>query len=413
MSLNNEYDFCYKVLIIGDTFVGKSNIFLRFLKNEIKEASLSTTGVEFDSKIVKFNEACIKLALWDTSGKDCYNYIKNAYYKGTHCFFIVYDITNISSFENVDKWFEDAKKVKDDAIFILIGNKIDDEKNRKISLEKGKEKAQKLNCSFFEASAFLLNNQLDDILNEAVKQMHEKFSISLDKELDKKNDSNLIDYEIKEDIPKNTILEKSTLFFKNFFPFSKNKDNSTNNNSKNKLKDLEEEIEKLKKKNNEYNKEISRLKKDIEQEKSNNKELSKKIKNLEKLLKEKDKELEINKKNNSLDINNKKLIELLEELRFKDKEIKDLKDLKLRYPFELLEGEKMMSIIFISTDQKIHHSIICKNTDQFTRIERLLYDEYPEYLDSENYFIVNGNRINRHKTLEENNIGNGNIITLN
>ena len=208
---------------------------------------------------------------------------------------------------------------------------------------------------------------------------------------------------------KNTILGTTSLFFKSLFPNTKNKENSINNNSKNNTKELEDEIAKLKKINDENIKEITRLKKDLEQAKNNNKELSKKIKNLETLLKEKDKKLESNKGNNSLDNNNKKLMELLEELRIKDKEIKDLKS---RYPIELLEGEKLMSIIFISTDQKIHHSIICKNTDPFSRIERLLYDEYPEYLDSENYYIVNGNRINRHKTLEENNISNGNIITL-
>ena len=364
------------------------------------------------------DETTIKFQIWDTPGQECYNYNANSYYKGTHCFFIVYDITNINSFENVDKWFEKAKKVEEDAIFFLIGNKTDYENNRKISLEKGKEKAKKLNCSFFETSAFLLNNKIADIFNEASKQMYEKFKPNTSglipvEETNKKVETNPIDDEIKEDTPKNNILGKTSLFFKNFFQNSKNKENSiNNNNNKNNIKELEDEIAKLKKMNNEYDKEIIRLKKDIEKEKYNNKELSKKIKNLEKLLKEKDKQLESNKNNKSYDTNNKKLIDLLEELRIKDKEIKDLKDLKSRYPIELLEGEKLMSIIFISTDQKIHHSIICKNTDQFSRIERLLYDEYPEYLDLENYFIVNGNKVNRHRTLEENNIGNGNIVTL-
>ena len=76
-------------------------------------------------------------------------------------------------------------------------------------------------------------------------------------------------------------------------------------------------------------------------------------------------------------------MELLEELRVKEKEIKDLKDLKARYPFELLEGEKMISVIFTSDDQKIHYSIICKNTDKFFRIENLLYDEYPDFGETE------------------------------
>lgn len=71
-----------------------------------------------------------------------------------------------------------------------------------------------------------------------------------------------------------------------------------------------------------------------------------------------------------------------------------------------------MSVIFISPNQKIHYSIICKNTDQFTKIETLLYKEYPDYGDLENYFVVNGNKINKYKTLKDNNIKNSDIITL-
>jgi len=72
-----------------------------------------------------------------------------------------------------------------------------------------------------------------------------------------------------------------------------------------------------------------------------------------------------------------------------------------------------MSVIFISPNQKIHHSIICKKTDQFTKIETQLYKEYPDYRDLENYFVVNGQKINKYKTLKDNNIKNSDIITLN
>jgi len=87
--------------------------------------------------------------------------------------------------------------------------------------------------------------------------------------------------------------------------------------------------------------------------------------------------------------------------------------MKSRFPFDLSEGEKLISIIIVSTDQKIHHSFICKNTDKFTKIEYLLYEIYPEYMESENYFIANGNKINKYKSLEENDIKNSDIITLN
>ena len=82
------------------------------------------------------------------------------------------------------------------------------------------------------------------------------------------------------------------------------------------------------------------------------------------------------------------------------------------YPVKLSEGEKLMSVIFVSSDQNVHYSVICKNTDKFSRIESMLYDEYPEYSESENHFLVNGNKVNKHKSLEFNKIKNNDIIML-
>ena len=98
----------------------------------------------------------------------------------------------------------------------------------------------------------------------------------------------------------------------------------------------------------------------------------------------------------------------MEEVKQKEKEIKELKS---KFPFELSIGEKLMTIIFTSTDQKIHYSFICKNTDKFSRLEALLYEIYPEYKESENYFIANGIKVNRFKNLEENRIKNSDVIS--
>jgi len=138
-----------------------------------------------------------------------------------------------------------------------------------------------------------------------------------------------------------------------------------------------------------------------------------KIKELEEFIKkEKENKFKEFNENN----NNNKIIELYEELRTKEKEIKDkneeIKNLKSRFPFELGENEELISVIFISTDSSILHSIICKNTDQFTKIETQLYKEYPKYRYLENYFVVNGNKINKYISLKENNIKNSDIITL-
>ena len=127
-------------------------------------------------------------------------------------------------------------------------------------------------------------------------------------------------------------------------------------------------------------------------------ELNLKIKKLENIIK--------NSKNKD------KIIELMEKLELKEKEIKEIKS---RYPFELLKDEKLMSVIFQSQDQKFTCSFLCKNTDKFTKLESLLYEKYPEYLENEgeHYFIVNGGKINRYKSLEENGIHNSDIIILN
>ena len=97
----------------------------------------------------------------------------------------------------------------------------------------------------------------------------------------------------------------------------------------------------------------------------------------------------------------------------KDKEIKELKLKLSRLPFTLEEGEKIISIIFISSEQNLHFSVICKNTEKFHKIEGQLYESFPEYSENDNFFILNGRKINRYKSLEENGIKNNDIIILN
>ena len=100
----------------------------------------------------------------------------------------------------------------------------------------------------------------------------------------------------------------------------------------------------------------------------------------------------------------------MEEIMEKDKE---LKEIKLRRPIELLPGEKLMTLIFISYDQNIHYSVICKNTDKFNIVEQKLYERYKEYTEGENYFLFNGKKISRFKSVEENGLQNSSIIVLN
>ena len=180
--------------------------------------------------------------------------------------------------------------------------------------------------------------------------------------------------------------------------------NNNNNISNIKIKELEQEILIEKNNNIKLSEKINELEKIINIKKENYLKENKNIitfnedKNLINDLNEKLKNL-----NNNL--NKDKLNLLYEEIRIKDKIISN-------YPVQLLEGEKLLSVIFVSSDQKIHYSCICKNTDKFNKIENILYEVYPEYMESENHFFSNGNKINKYKSLDFNKIKNSDIIML-
>ena len=170
----NNYELLYKIIIIGDTCVGKSNILSRYLKDEFKDDAKATVGVELGTKFLKIKDIGAKLQIWDTAGQERYRSITSSYYKGSHGCFIVYDITNEATFQNVDKWFEQAQKeASKDVSIILVGNKSDLENERKVTKEKGEEKAKNFNCPFFETSALSKIN-IDDIFNEMVNNIFER-----------------------------------------------------------------------------------------------------------------------------------------------------------------------------------------------------------------------------------------------
>ena len=171
---SSSYDLLYKIIIIGDTCVGKSNILTRYLKNEFKENSKSTVGVELGSKFLKVKGIGAKVQIWDTAGQERYRSITSSYYKGSHGCFIVYDITSETSFDNVEKWYEQAQKeASKDISVILVGNKCDLENERKVPKEKGEDKAKSFRCPFFETSALSKIN-IDDIFNEMVNNIYDR-----------------------------------------------------------------------------------------------------------------------------------------------------------------------------------------------------------------------------------------------
>ena len=175
---DDNYEFMFKVVLVGDSFVGKTNIMSKYLKNEFHEDSKATVGVEFGSKQFNVEGHSIKAQIWDTAGQERYKAITSAYYKGAKGAFIVYDITRKSSFESIDRWINDVTAVADKKItIVLIGNKSDLEDQRQVTKEQGEDKANKLEVAFLETSAFSgenLEKAFQMMIKEVYKKCHEE-----------------------------------------------------------------------------------------------------------------------------------------------------------------------------------------------------------------------------------------------
>ena len=147
---NLNEDFSFKFVIVGDSGVGKTNILNRYIRDTFLLDGKSTIGIELETKMFKIHDKIIKINIWDTAGQERFKSITSAYYKGAKAAIIVYDITNESSFKNVDVWYKEIKdSTKQDINVILIGNKSDLEDDRKIITKAGIEKASNL-CIYFK-----------------------------------------------------------------------------------------------------------------------------------------------------------------------------------------------------------------------------------------------------------------------
>jgi len=185
--LDPEYDYLFKLILVGDSYVGKTNILSKYIKNEFNLSTKSTVGVEFGTKILKIEDKIIKAQIWDTAGQERYKSITSTYYKGAKGAFIVYDITNRLTFESVDKWIQDLNLNSDKNItLLLIGNKKDLADKRDVTTEEGEEKAKSFGLAFLETSA-LTGENIDKVFDNMLKEVYTKLNI------EKKN-SGEIDY---------------------------------------------------------------------------------------------------------------------------------------------------------------------------------------------------------------------------
>ena len=163
----------YKVLLLGDTDVGKTCFLFKYTDNTFHENHIATIGLDYRvKKIILKNGKEISLQIWDTAGQDRFRAITKNYYKGAHGIVLIYDITNNQTFENVSKWVNQIhEEVSLNVVIFLAGNKIDLEEKREISYEIGEKLAKELGCTFFEASAKTGVN-IDEIFNELAESLY-------------------------------------------------------------------------------------------------------------------------------------------------------------------------------------------------------------------------------------------------
>ena len=128
-------DYYFKLIMLGNTNVGKSNILLRFTKDEFSDQTNPTMGFEFSSKTVTIKDKKVKLQVWDTAGQERFRSLTKQYYKNTKGILLVFDLTEEKSFLGLDKWIEEVgKNVKHENIpVVLVGNKKDLEEEREVT----------------------------------------------------------------------------------------------------------------------------------------------------------------------------------------------------------------------------------------------------------------------------------------
>jgi len=152
--MNPEYDYLFKLLLIGDSGVGKSCLLLRFADDTYTESYISTIGVDFKIRTVELDGKTIKLQIWDTAGQERFRTITSSYYRGAHGIIVVYDITDQESFNNVKQWLQEIDRYACENVNkLLVGNKCDLTQKRTVETQAAKDYADQLGIPFLETSA--------------------------------------------------------------------------------------------------------------------------------------------------------------------------------------------------------------------------------------------------------------------
>lgn len=154
-----DYDYLFKLVLIGDSGVGKSCLLLRFADDNFTDSYISTIGVDFRFRTINIDKKTVKLQIWDTAGQERFRTITSAYYRGADGIIMVYDVTSQESFDHVEEWLSEVDRyASENTVKILVGNKADLTDKKAVSEEAAQRFSEKLGIPFIETSAKTATN---------------------------------------------------------------------------------------------------------------------------------------------------------------------------------------------------------------------------------------------------------------
>ena len=199
--LSPDYNFSdlnFKIIVIGDSGVGKSCLTIQAIQDKFVELYRATVGFEFLSFNVRINKVVIKLQIWDTCGQEVYKSLITGIYRNSSLAIILYSVTNRNTFQHIDTWIKELNQNSTKNIkIILVGNKSDLEKERKISYEEGEKLKNKHNLDYFIETSAKTGNNAKNVLIEAAKILYKEYILIKDKEVtnikEEENESKILD----------------------------------------------------------------------------------------------------------------------------------------------------------------------------------------------------------------------------
>lgn len=197
-----EYDYLFKILLVGNSGIGKSCLLSRFIDNQYIDKYVFTVGVDFKIKNMTIDNKTCKIQLWDTAGQDKFRTITSSYYRGSHGILLVYDTTDLESFKSLDYWLSELDRcVRSDTIKILVGTKSDLITEKKVDTNTAYEFAKKHGMEYFEVSSKSGKN-----VNETIYELCKKIKNGMDNEI-------IVKHSEKKKIVNNKVMVEKKSFF--------------------------------------------------------------------------------------------------------------------------------------------------------------------------------------------------------